>query len=77
MSRSFYRSFFLSPPSVIPHPPTSFVIRGWWTSSTGEEADFESPLPSRQLVTAAGRWDCKPGLRTGHWGSPRPDWLDW
>ena len=45
------RYLFLSSPMFIPCPQMPYVIRAWWTSSTGYEADHESP---RKLVTITG-----------------------
>ena len=65
-------SSFLSSPSVISQPPTPCVIRAWWTSSIGQEADRVATL---NRVTTPG---CTPGgVQLGHvvvhWGSPWPD----
>ena len=37
-----------------PHPPTPHVIRAWWTSSIGKEADIESSPGSWRPPLAGG-----------------------
>ena len=46
------RSLFLSSPHIIPQPPTPYVIRAWWTSSTEYVTDL-GPVP-RPIVRSYG-----------------------
>ena len=39
-----HRSLFLSSQRLIPLPPSSYVTRAWWTTSTGNEADLQLKL---------------------------------
>ena len=48
------RSVRLSSPYVIPHPPTPYVLRAWWTSSTGTEVASGCPPDSRRPPPAEG-----------------------
>ena len=51
---SVNRSLRLSSPHVLPHPPTSYVLRAWWTSSTGTETTSSCPPDSKQPPPAGG-----------------------
>ena len=44
----------MSSPRLIPHPSTPCVIRVWWTSSIGYDADLESPPESWWPPLAGG-----------------------
>ena len=48
------RSVGLSSSYVIPHPARPYVLRPWWTSSTGKEAASGCPPNSRRPPPAGG-----------------------
>ena len=53
--------------------PMPYVIRAWWTSSTGQQADLESssPPPSWKLVAATDRKDASQWLYALVMASPK------
>ena len=57
-----HRSVRLFSPNIIPYPPMSYVLRAWWTSSTGTKAASGCPPESRRPPPAGGMRPSWPGF---------------